>query len=119
MFNFLNFFSKFLPLKIEFVSWNEDNLTISGNDWSFTTNSAWRVSKDNKLLFACWDENVINSVKELMDISIINMSWIDDAQAIDPLFSLSDGSRLEIFCTSSLEPWVLRCPDSNIYIGNS
>ena len=34
------------PLKIESVIWDETVLVLSGRDWSFSTQSAWRILKE-------------------------------------------------------------------------
>lgn len=108
-----------LPLFIKASDWNGDSLTISGDGWSFTTNSVWRISCDNCLLLACWDDEVDGRVEALVGLSIIEMSWVVSTQPIDPSFKLSNGQRLDIFCSFSSEPWVLTLPDNKVYVGNS
>ncbi|WP_271409608.1 hypothetical protein [Pseudomonas sp. Q1-7] len=119
MIDFLKLFISFLPFYIKSVEWDGDVLIISGENWSFTTTSAWRVSKDKELQFACWDDGADVRIEELIGLSVVNMSWISDAQPIDPSVVFSDGRRLDVFCSSLYEPWVISLPDNNIYIGNS
>jgi len=55
----------FLPLQIDKIEYNSDILTIYGKGWKFTKQSAWRVSKNSDLLFACFSKNAEDLVKEL------------------------------------------------------
>lgn len=119
MFDFLKLAISFLPLSIKIVEWDGDSLVVSGENWSFTTSSAWRVSEGKELLFACWDDQANTRTEELAGLSIVNMSWIANFQPIDPSFVLSDGRRLDVFCSSFLEPWVMSLPDDSVYVGNS
>ena len=119
MIDFLRLVMSFIPLCIKEVEWDGDSLVISGEDWRFVTNSAWRVSQSKDLLFACWDNEVGARVEGLTGLSVVHVSWIANDQPIDPSFTLSDGRRLDVFCSSLSEPWVMKLPDNRIYIGNS
>lgn len=119
MFDFLRLAISFLPLSIKNVEWDGDSLIVSGDGWSFITSSAWRVSEGKELLFACWDDQADTCIEELVGLSIVNMSWVASSQPIDPSFVLSDGRRLDVFCSSFFEPWVMSLPDNSAYVGNS
>lgn len=119
MIDFLKLIVPFFPLFIQRVEWNGDSLVLSGDDWSFVTSSAWRVSKDKTLLFACWDDRDDVCPKGMEDLSILGISWIVDNQPIDPSLILSDGRRLDVFCSSFCEPWIMSLPDNSVYVGNS
>lgn len=109
----------FLHMEIERVFWDGDTLLLSSADWSFRTESAWRVSKVEELLFACWDDDVLDHVSELLGLSIIEVGWLIDAPPIDPFFKLSDGRILNIFCSSSTEPWLMEFSDGAVNLGNT
>ncbi|MFZ6045990.1 hypothetical protein ACFW0H_07685 [Pseudomonas sp. CR3202] len=119
MFDFIKLSISFLHLCVLDVVWDGDSLIVSGRDWRFVTSSAWRVSRNNDLLFACWDDDADKLIGGFLGLSIVGLSWINDKQPIDPSILFSDGRRLDVFCASSIEPWVLNLPDGNIYIGNS
>ncbi|MBD2837292.1 hypothetical protein ID144_09615 [Pseudomonas sp. JM0905a] len=119
MFDFISLFTYFLPLYVKDVEWDGDFLIISGDGWSFVTSSAWRISKDKELLIACWDDDANELIEHLVGLEIIDLSWIFGDQPIDPSFIFSDGRKLDVFCSSSYEPWVINFPDGSIYIGNS
>ncbi|MGH8386398.1 MAG: hypothetical protein ACRESJ_13010 [Pseudomonas sp.] len=119
MFDFLKLVMPYLPLHIECVEWDGDSLVVSGDRWSFVTSSAWRVSQGRELLFACWDDQKNIRTEELVGLSIVNMSWIAGDQPIDPSFVFSDGRRLDVFCTSVCEPWLMTLPDKNVYVGSA
>jgi hypothetical protein len=118
MFDFLKVAMSLLPLCIKNIEWDGEILIVSGDDWSFNTSSVWRVSKDKNLLFACWDNQVGSHIEELIGLSVENVTWVSENQPIDPSFALSDGRRLDVFCSSVFEPWVLSLPNDVVYVGN-
>lgn len=116
MHSFLDTVASFLPLFIKHVAWDGDSLVVAGDGWSFSTSSAWRVSQGDKLLFACWDDEIDICLEELVGTSIVEVAWLISAQPIDPSLVLSDGRRLDVFCSSSCDPWVMSLP-RGIYVG--
>ncbi|WP_144076980.1 hypothetical protein [Salinicola socius] len=119
MFDFMNLVVSFAPLHIKNVEWDGDFLVISGDNWKFVTNSVWRISQGKELLFACWDDQVDTTIEELIGLSVVSMSWVNNDQPIDPSFILSDDRRLDVFCSYSSEPWVMDLPDNSVYVGNT
>lgn len=119
MFDFLRVVVSFLPLDIKNVEWDSDSLVVSGDDWSFVTTSAWRVSQGKELLFTCWDNQLDVNIEGLVGLTIVDVSWVSDGQPIDPSFILSDGRRLDVFCSFICEPWVMNLPGNSVYVGNS
>ncbi|MEN8638243.1 hypothetical protein [Pseudomonas sichuanensis] len=116
---FLQAVALLLPMKIERVFWDGDRLMLFSVGWNFQTESAWRVSKDGKLLFACWDDDARDLVSDFLNLSVLEVSWLVDSQPIDPCFKLSDGRVLNVFCSSSTEPWVMELTNGGIYVGNT
>jgi len=117
--NFLQAVALLLPLKIEKVFWDGDTLMLFSAGWSFRTESAWRVSRAGELLFACWDDDALDHVSELLGLSIVEVGWLIDAQPIDPFFKLSDGRILNAFCSSPTVPWLMEFSDGAVYLGNT
>ncbi|WP_439850254.1 hypothetical protein ACTACG_20475 [Pseudomonas syringae] len=117
--NFLQAVAILLPIKIERLTWDGDTLILYSANCIFRTESAWRVSKDNKLLFACWDEDALALVSELLDLYVTEVSWLIDDQPIDPCFKLSDGRVLHVFSSLSTEPWFMELSDNAVYLGNT
>lgn len=116
MFDFLSKISSYLPLCIESVEWDGDVLNISGEGWRFTTNSVWRISHEKELLFGCWDDEVGIFLEELVGVCVVEFVWLINEQPIDPSLLLSNGRRLDVFCSSSYEPWVMGLSEE-IYVG--
>lgn len=119
MFDFLGVVMSFLPLRIKRAEWDSDYLVISGDNWSFSSCSAWRMSQSKVLLFACWDDQANISINELVGLSVESVSWITSDLPIDPSFFFSDGRRLDVFCTSVFDPWVMNLPNGNVYVGGA
>jgi len=104
----------FLPFKIDNIEYNGDNLLISGENWKFTTQNAWRVSKNSDLLFACFDKNAENLILELKHCSITDIKWLT-SQRLDPSFLLSDGRRIDVFVSFSCDSWRFEFPNGEVY----
>lgn len=109
--------AKVLPLQIQFVSWDGDVLTMSGEGWSFSTLSAWRIVQEGRISFACWDKDVREKVELLKGEQIVRTSRQSILVSVDPVFELSNGTRLEVFSSDTFEPWVLKLPDGSIFTG--
>lgn len=105
------------PLLIKHISWDGDVLNLVGTDWNFNTLSAWRITHDGKIQFACWDEGIGDRLKELEGLSIVRVRPQGQCIQEDPVFELSDGRYLEIFSTDTIEPWSFQVPDGKIYVG--
>jgi hypothetical protein len=117
--NFIHVVLSCLPLSIESVFWDGDSLLLSSGGWYFRTESAWRVSREGEMQFACWDEDAGDLINGLAGLSVVGVDWVICGQPIDPSMKLSDGRKLDVFCSTSIEPWVMSLPDGSIYVGNS
>ena len=106
-----------LPLKVSFSSWSGDVLTMSGDNWSFHTLGAWRVISNGAVEFACWDEGIKDKILETLNAEVVGISVQGGQIAIDPVFELSTGKRLEIFTSETIEPWVLSLPNGRDFCG--
>ena len=71
------------------------------------------------LLFACWDDDALDHVSELLVLSIVEVGWLIGAQPIVPFFILFDGRVLNAFFSSSTEPWLMEFSDGAVYLGNT
>jgi hypothetical protein len=108
-----------LPIKTEQVSWGGDTLMLSSKNWIFRTESVWRVSKNHRLQFTCWDGDASTLVSNFLGVSVVEVNWLIGTQPIDPAIRLSDGCVLEVFCSSSIDPWVMEFSGGVVYLGNS
>lgn len=108
---------KLLPLRIGFVSWDGNVLTISGENWSFSTLSAWRIVQEGAISFACWDRDVDTKIESIKGESIVGVARQGILVGVDPVLELSNGKKLEVFSSDTFEPWVLKLPDGSIFTG--
>ncbi len=99
----INELKRYLPLPIEEVSWDGDILIISGQEWGLTTMSGWRVSKDDRVIFGCYDRN--KDLNQLLGLKILDIGVQENRLKIDPIFYLSNNRILEVFSTDTFEPW--------------
>lgn len=107
----------YAPLEIAEISWNGTTLHIHGNNWSFTTLSAWRISSDNGAIFGCYDSDSVERTASLRGLKILSAEPQTSRLRIDPIFYLSNGQYLEIFSTDTYEPWTLYIAGEGMYNG--
>ncbi|MCX2803383.1 hypothetical protein [Microbulbifer thermotolerans] len=115
--NLINVLNDLLPLVIKEISWDGDTFIIAGDEWSFSTTSAWRIIKESSIDFACWDNNIDTRVDKLKGLSLVAVQPQGSSIHVDPAFQLSDGRRLEVFSTETVEPWAFTLPGGSIYVG--
>ncbi|MCW8125935.1 hypothetical protein [Microbulbifer halophilus] len=115
----VEFIAPYLPLKIDNVSWNGDVLLLSSTEWSLRVDSVWRILAGKKMLFGCWDDDANKIVADLEGLSVTSVFWVTPEEPIDLSLVLSNGTRLEVLCCLSFEPWVVNLPDNSVFVGNS
>lgn len=115
----INVLISLFPLVIKQVSWDGDTLIVTGEGWSFSTISAWRIIEGESVQFACWDRDIGKQVNSLEGLSLVAVQPQGSSIGVDPTFQLSDGRRLEVFSTDTVEPWTLKLPDGNVYVGGT
>ncbi len=71
--SFIKSVTESLPLRISFISWDGDVLVFSGENWSFSTLSAWRVIHDGTIEFACFDNDIEKQVDAISGLSIVGI----------------------------------------------
>ena len=105
-----------LPLAIEHATFEDTvNLTIGGPNWSLNVSGCWRLAKPGRLLRG--SDQTEQPVTDLIGLSIVAVAAQSSA-SLDPVFELADGRTLELFSCDSFEPWVLRLPNSPVYVSS-
>lgn len=107
-----------LPLTISVAIWEDPMLHLSGLNWSFNSMSAWRIIKDRSVVCACSDSNCLVELCALKNQAIIKVEVQSTSIDIDPVFILSDGSKLEVFSMDTYEPWTMRLPTGEIFVAS-
>lgn len=92
----INEFKPYLPLKITDVVWEDDVFNIYSSDWGFCALCAWRLSTNRRIVLGHLDENSKNIRKQIMDLEIIDIGFQSENH-LDPIFYLSNGTKIEIF----------------------
>ena len=106
---------EYLPLVVEEVECDGPTLHFSGDNWSFSAISAWRIVQNNKFIFGSDDEENLK-VSELIKNSIITHVEPQSSNfPVDPAFCFADGHRLEIFSDACFDTWTFRIPDEPLY----
>ncbi|WP_068468687.1 hypothetical protein [Candidatus Protochlamydia phocaeensis] len=110
--------ARFLPLHIDSVEWNDPNLILIGKDWSFSTIGCWRLIDHNKLECGCYDEESIISIQKIKNLSIVAIDIQSTQLSVDPVFTFSNGYKLEVFSTTFLEPWIFDFSSDVVYVAS-
>mgnify|MGYP007100933686 CR=1 FL=1 len=107
-----------LPLRISFSSWDETTLVISGESWSFSTQSVWRIFDGKGIFLGCLDDQSLEVSSILNGSTVVGVDFQSPDRPIDLVFRLEGGKDLEIFSTDLDEPWVLTLPQFGVFVGS-
>ncbi len=104
-------FSSLLPVSVEEVEVDDPNVLLVGQNWSVAILCPWRLTRGGALIASSEDRDAEASLRQLVgalvvDVGAQSSSGVSD----DPLFVFQDGSLLEIFSDTGLDPWVVRLP---------
>jgi hypothetical protein len=95
----------YVPLPIEEVTWDGNHLGLGGTGWGLGVLAPWRILRDGLMEKGSCD--VLDTPAErlgLLGRQVVAAALREGA--IDPHFELDDGSVLEVFSDSTLEPWI-------------
>ncbi|SFR57517.1 hypothetical protein SAMN04488073_2974 [Marinobacter gudaonensis] len=106
-----------IPLVIEHASWENEELIVSGSNWSFAARSAWRVSSKKGFEYGAEAEPTQDQVRSLIGAKIIEASP-SGIVPLDVVLHLNDGLAIECFSATHYEPWVLKLPDGTIMVAD-
>lgn len=100
-----------LPLEISAASYSEPTLMLAGEGWSFSSASAWRITRGGILEYG-WSSPESNvAIQRLRGKSIVAIAPQSAFMAGDPAFEFSDGGWLEVFSDYPTDPWSLQLPN--------
>lgn len=107
-----------LPLKVKAIDWQDPVLVVSGDGWNLTCSCAWRLSANGAVQYGCWDKEAGARILDLIGMEFVGVEHQAPAVPVDLAFLLSDGARLELFSTETIEPWVLRLPTKKVFVAS-
>ncbi len=110
--------NSYVPLSIISVEWSYPALNISGPNWIFNINCAWRITDNQKLVCGCEDPDASEVLKNLIDQEIIEILSQSTSLSIDPILVLSNNYKLEVFSTTYLEPWIFELPNKSVFVSS-
>ncbi len=103
-----------LPLGLTAVEWDGTTLVVGGEGWHLTVMSPWRITRHGALLASYETPPADPAVMSLQGCGVLGVNVQASLSPIDPALVLDDGRVLEVFGTSTLEPWVLRTPTATV-----
>lgn len=106
-----------LPLVIREAAFVGPTLTLAGDEWAFSSSSAWRVTRRGILEFGWSNANASDLIWDLCGLSIVSVAPQSSMMAGDPAFEISDGRWLEIFSDHAIDPWSMQLP-SMTFVGS-
>ena len=98
-----------LPLLITKASSTEGDLLIGGENWYFSSDSAWRVASGAGFLFGSRSRPTDDDTASLIG-QTIERAESSGAANLDIRLYLSNGAVLESFSDTDFEPWELSLP---------
>ncbi|MDP1978690.1 hypothetical protein [Undibacterium sp.] len=107
---------RYLPLTIKEVNWDGTLIQLNGPAWAFTSLSAWRISSADRVIFGCWDDRSYEQIGAYTNLEIIQIACQSDSLKIDPVFTFSNGHKIEIFSTDTFEPWTFGLDGEGVFI---
>lgn len=111
--------SPFLPLQVDFITWNDPALILAGKGWELSTVSSWRiVNNKNVLELGCYDKGALEALEELQKNPIVSIELQSSHLLSDPFLIFGNGYKLEVFSTTFLEPWVFNSPSGIAYVAS-
>jgi hypothetical protein len=104
--------SQMLPLRIEEVDYNDPMVVLSGTDWSLSVACPWRLMRDGRLATSYGDEGAGEVLAGLVGNEVVALGSADSSRVPgDIQVVLRNGTVLDVFADTDLDPWVLRLPD--------
>lgn len=101
-----------LPLSVCGSEWSGEltHLNIHGTNWSFNTDSAWRILTTQGFLFGS-DSPEAERIAELVGQRLVQVDVQSVHLPLDPALHFDNGWTLEVFSSQTYEPWVFRVPE--------
>lgn len=102
--------AELLPLRIREATFQNYSLTLVGADWTFNSDSPWRVAQHGVILYGYSDPGAEDRVWDLCGQDIVQVTHQSITVKGDPTFHLSTGQSIEVFSDQGYEPWVMHLP---------
>lgn len=103
---FISELSDLLPILIDDITYKNDVLTISGSNMKFICKCPGRFIIDDSLIYPLSESRAIKLQEKIKNCHINSIQAQSPHLKIDPVFSFSNGIKLELFSTSKSEPWI-------------
>jgi hypothetical protein len=104
--------SRLLPLRVEEVDYNDPMVVLAGPHWSLSVACPWRLMRGDKLVTSYGDEGAGEILAGLVGNEVVALGPVASSRVLGDLqVSLGDGSVLDVFADTDLDPWVLRLPE--------
>jgi len=112
---------KLLPSKLIKLDWNGSSLTLVGNGWSFSTDQPWRLTTNRFVICGSEDDFELahSEIRKISKLNVIDIDFQSKIIASDLVFCFEKDCYLEVFSSSSVDPWTCNIKESNVvYIGS-
>jgi hypothetical protein len=94
------------------VEYADPALTANGDGWGLSVSCPWRLVRGDDLVLSWSTPDAADRVWDLIGLRVVGAR----TRGRDASFDLTDGSALEVFSDTDLDPWVLRLPGAT-YVG--
>jgi hypothetical protein len=98
--------AEFCPMTpIEKITDHGGQIVIDGDGWAITMLCAWRIVDQDRQIAGSDDIGSIEKLMALIGCHFTDCTALTPEPYLDLNLSLSNGQRLQILSTSSIEPW--------------
>ena len=110
-FDWVTFINAYCPLEVDWIAWEAPTLIIRGKGWSFTCTSTWRLVDAERMIIGCEDDTSAEMLDFASRSQIIRCEAMTSLVLGDLRIVFENGTALEVFVASAIDPWVFRLPD--------
>lgn len=111
--------SEFLPLQVAEVDYNDPMVVLAGPGWSLSVACPWRLMKDDRLVTSFGDDGAEENLETLVGSEVVALRSVDCTRTPGDIHvAFADGTVLDVFADTDLDPWVLRLPDRT-FVGSA
>ncbi|MBI5491084.1 MAG: hypothetical protein HY905_27380 [Deltaproteobacteria bacterium] len=87
------------------LAWDGTTLVVTGDGWRVRALCSWRLMRRGTLTVGSDDKESGRGIEALRGTELVDVRTAEIP--VDPVLIFSEGVRLEIFSSSSFEPWVI------------
>jgi hypothetical protein len=106
-----------LPWTVRTAEWTDPTLVVAGDDWMLSISCAWRVVGPDGSAYGWSSPDAEDRVWDLIGRDVVALAPQATGPRADPTLVLSGDVRLEVFCDTDDDAYVLRSGENQVIVG--